>query len=88
MLQRKCLNRAVWSTTAGDDFLPISGVPIQFRPDQYRSCFPISVVNDDEYEGVPENFTVIIATVPPGVGLGDTYTTTISILDNDSELRI
>ncbi|CAI8033561.1 FRAS1-related extracellular matrix protein 2, partial [Geodia barretti] len=68
---------------AGDDFLPISGVPIQFRPDQYRTCFPIAIVNDDEYEGFAENFTVTIATLPLGVSLGESYTTTISILDND-----
>ena len=72
--------------TADDDFVQISGVPVQFRPDQYRACFPISIINDEVYEGVSENFTVAISTVPLGVGLGETDSTIISIVDDDSEI--
>ncbi|CAI8033565.1 FRAS1-related extracellular matrix protein 2, partial [Geodia barretti] len=66
--------------TAGADFLPLSGIPIQFRPDEYRVCRPISIVRDDEPEDI-EDFSVIITTAPPGVLFGTPNRTIISIYD-------
>ena len=65
--------------TADEDFLPLSGVPIQFRPDEYRVCRPINIFRDEEFEGA-ENFTAVITSVPEGVVTGND-TTIITIVD-------
>ena len=74
--------------SAGDDFIQISGVPISFSVNQYRVCFPVPIIDDDEYEGVTENFTAVIASIPVGIMLGEPDTAIISIVDNDSEIHM
>lgn len=79
-LQEEIFVTAALFSTGGADFLPLSGVPIQFRPDEYRVCRPISIVRDEEPEDI-EDFSVIISTVPPGVIFGNPERTIISIID-------
>ena len=60
-------------------------MPISFTPDQYRVCFPVSIINDEVFEPDDENFIAIITTVPEGVVIGEISITTVTIVDDDSE---
>ena len=71
----------------GSDFrLEDNPAEVIFPAGKVTANFQIAMLDDDLFEG-PENFLVVIVntSLPYGVKLGETDTSAVSIIDNDSK---